>query len=101
MDRTYSEFVYWCFTGETAKYYSDYRWKGWEEDVNKPSWGQSVHFLPLPVGLSGEPGKPLLKADFLLPNNTNYNSTSPSRWLARMDKIKFAKCSHDYKRILR
>jgi hypothetical protein len=38
MNMGYSDFVYWCFSGDVEKYYTDYRWNGWQEDVkNLPS----------------------------------------------------------------
>jgi hypothetical protein len=46
MDMGYSDFVYWCFTGDLAKYYADYRWKGWQEDVKNLPGNEVFGFYP-------------------------------------------------------
>jgi hypothetical protein len=46
MDMGYSDFVWWCFTGETAKYYADYRWQGWEQDVKGLPGDRGFLFVP-------------------------------------------------------
>jgi hypothetical protein len=46
MNMGYSQFVYWCFTGDTAKYYADYRWRGWQEDVRNLAGDRVFSFYP-------------------------------------------------------
>jgi hypothetical protein len=45
-DMGYSQFVYWCLTGDTAKYYADYRWNGWQEDVKNLPGDKVFAFYP-------------------------------------------------------
>ncbi len=47
MDMGYSQFVYWCFTGDTAKYYIDYRWSGWQDDLKNLPGDKVFGFVPL------------------------------------------------------
>ncbi len=47
MDVSYSDFVCWCFSGNIAKYYTDYRWKGWQEDVKSLPGDKVFGFYPL------------------------------------------------------
>jgi hypothetical protein len=46
MGMGYSQFIYWCFTGDTAKYYADYRWSGWQEDVKDLPGDRVFNFYP-------------------------------------------------------
>ena len=46
LEMGYSQFVYWCFTGDTAKYYIDYRWSGWQEDVKNLPGDKVFGFVP-------------------------------------------------------
>ena len=46
MDMSYSDFVRWCFTGDVAKYYADYRWSGWQEDVRSLPGDKVFSFYP-------------------------------------------------------
>ncbi|MGO9113585.1 MAG: DUF2625 domain-containing protein [Thermoguttaceae bacterium] len=46
MKMAYSDFVYWCFTGDIAKYYTDYRWQGWQEDVKNLPGDKVFGFYP-------------------------------------------------------
>ncbi len=45
-DMGYSDFVYWCFKGDLAKYYTDYRWQGWQEDVKNLPGDMAFNFVP-------------------------------------------------------
>jgi hypothetical protein len=45
-DMGYSDFVCWCFTGDVAKYYTDYRWQGWQEDVRNLPGNKVFSFYP-------------------------------------------------------
>jgi hypothetical protein len=46
MNMGYSDFVYWCFTGHVAEYYTDYRWRGWQEDVTNLPGDKVFGFYP-------------------------------------------------------
>lgn len=45
-DMSYSQFVYWCFNGDVAGYYAEYRWRGWQEDVRNLSGENVFGFYP-------------------------------------------------------
>lgn len=45
-DMAYSDFVYWCFTGDVAKYYADYRWDGWQQDAKDLPGDKAFNFAP-------------------------------------------------------
>ncbi len=45
-DMGYSDFVWWCFTGDIAKYYAGYRWEGWQEDVKNLLGNKVFGFYP-------------------------------------------------------
>jgi len=42
----YSNFLLFCFSGNLKKYYSDYRWKGWEKEVSEINGDQTFNFFP-------------------------------------------------------
>ena len=42
----YSDFMYWCFKGDVAKYYTAYRWNGWQEDVKSLPGDKVFSFYP-------------------------------------------------------
>lgn len=42
----YSDFLIFCFNGDLAKYYSDYRWKGWKTEIATISGDQIFNFFP-------------------------------------------------------
>ena len=46
MDMSYSDFLRWCFTGDVAKYYTEYRWNGWQEDVKNLPGDKVFGFCP-------------------------------------------------------
>ena len=46
MKMGYSDFIYWCFGGDFAKYYADYRWNGWQEDVKNLPGDRVFSFYP-------------------------------------------------------
>lgn len=54
MEMGYAEFVWWTMTGDLQEYYGDYRWKGWEKDVNKISADTIFTFEP-PLSVDGDP----------------------------------------------
>ena len=46
MDMRYSDFLYWCFVGDIAKYYADYRWEGWQADAASLPGDKVFGFYP-------------------------------------------------------
>lgn len=48
MERGYSDFIHWCFTGDLEDYYEGYRWPNWREDVAELSGDQMFQFFPWP-----------------------------------------------------
>lgn len=59
MDMGYSDFVWWCFTGDTAEYYADYRWQGWEQDVKELPGDRGFSFIPFLWAKNRQLGKPI------------------------------------------
>jgi hypothetical protein len=46
MNRSYSEFLIFCFSGNLKKYYEDYRWAGWRTEVAAMSPDRTMNFYP-------------------------------------------------------
>ncbi|RZK22500.1 MAG: DUF2625 domain-containing protein [Flavobacterium sp.] len=46
LDRSYSEFLNFCFNGDLKEFYYGLRWKGWDEGVSKLSGDQAFNFYP-------------------------------------------------------
>lgn len=46
LDRSYSEFLNFCFNGDLKEFYHGLRWKGWDEGVSKLSGDQAFNFYP-------------------------------------------------------
>ncbi|HEY7426200.1 MAG TPA: DUF2625 domain-containing protein [Gemmataceae bacterium] len=46
LEVTYSEFLYWCFTGDLAQFYGHLRWPGWEEVIGRLPGDQGVGIYP-------------------------------------------------------
>jgi hypothetical protein len=46
MNYAYSDFLNFCFTGNLAKYYEGFRWKGWEAEVDALSGETGYTFFP-------------------------------------------------------
>lgn len=40
------DFLYWCFFGETDRYYMDYRWEEWQKDTEKLKLNEGISFYP-------------------------------------------------------
>ena len=53
MDFGYTEFLQWCFAGETEKFYQDYRWDGWEQEVNALDGDKGFSIYPFPSSDGG------------------------------------------------
>jgi len=45
-NKTYSEFLVFCFSGDLKKYYHDLRWKGWEQEVTKLTGDEGLACYP-------------------------------------------------------
>lgn len=45
-NKTYSEFLTFCFSGDLASYYKNLRWKGWEEEVQALTGNQGIACYP-------------------------------------------------------
>ena len=43
---SYSDFVYWAFTGDLDEFYGEQRWSGWEQEIKAVSGDESVSFYP-------------------------------------------------------
>lgn len=59
MDKGYSDFLVFCFSGNLNKFYDKMRWKGWQQEVAKLNGSQGIGFYPF---LFTEEGKNLSKA---------------------------------------
>ena len=46
LDRSYSEFLDFCFNGDLNKFYDGLRWKDWEKEVSKLSGDEVFNFYP-------------------------------------------------------
>jgi len=44
---TYSDFIVFCFSRSLEKFYEDFRWNGWEEDMKKIDRNEVVSCYPL------------------------------------------------------
>lgn len=48
-ERSYSDWVQWCLTGDLNLFYKDYRWPSWRTDVGAlPSWNHGFLLYPFP-----------------------------------------------------
>lgn len=45
MEIKFGQFVYWCLHGDTDKFYTDYRWDGWQNDASKLKSSEGVAFI--------------------------------------------------------
>lgn len=46
MEMTYSDFIWWCFTGDLDKYYEGKRWEGWQDEIAKLPGDKVMSFYP-------------------------------------------------------
>ena len=46
MEKTYTEFLLFCFSGDLEKYYGGYRWNGWRKETDSLSGDQTFNFFP-------------------------------------------------------
>ena len=46
MEKTYTEFLQFCFLGDLEKYYEGYRWKGWRNEVASLPGDKTFNFSP-------------------------------------------------------
>jgi len=42
----YSDFIYWCFTGDVDLFYKDLRWKKWKKEVKTMGADNCINFYP-------------------------------------------------------
>lgn len=45
-DLGYSEFLIWCFSGDLAQYYKDFRWPGWQDETQRLGGDLTFAFYP-------------------------------------------------------
>ena len=45
-NKTYSDFLFFCFSGDLASYYKNLRWKGWEQEVHALNGNQGIMCYP-------------------------------------------------------
>ena len=45
-NKTYSEFLLFCFSGDLAGYYKGLRWKGWQQEVQVLTGNQGIMCMP-------------------------------------------------------
>ncbi|MGI4872735.1 MAG: DUF2625 domain-containing protein [Janthinobacterium lividum] len=58
-DKTYSEFLVFCFSGDLAEFYHDLRWQGWEQEASALTGNEGFAFYPF---LFTEEGKNIAKS---------------------------------------
>lgn len=46
LELKYSEFIYWAFTGDIDKFYETFRWKGWENEIDKVTGDKGILVYP-------------------------------------------------------
>ena len=46
LDKTYSDFLIFCFSGNLADYYHDLRWIGWEQEISALTGNQGLACYP-------------------------------------------------------
>lgn len=54
LEMGFSDFLGWCFSGGLEEFYGDYRWEGWEKDVEALGGDRVFDLLPPPF-LKGLP----------------------------------------------
>jgi len=54
LDRGYTDFLCWCFSGGTAGFYEDYRWRGWQAEVGRLPGDRAYSIAPPPF-ITGAP----------------------------------------------
>jgi hypothetical protein len=53
-ERGYTDFLFFCFNGDLAKFYADYRWQGWEAETEGLSGDRAFSISPPPF-IAGKP----------------------------------------------
>lgn len=46
LDLTYSDFLSFCFDGDLDKFYENYRWKNWQDEIEKLDGDKVYNFYP-------------------------------------------------------
>ena len=52
--RTYTDFLVWCFSGNLEKYYANFRWPGWREEIATLAGDQALSIYPF-LSAAGAP----------------------------------------------
>lgn len=60
LDKSYSDFLIFCFAGDLEKFYNGMRWKGWQQEVAKIDGSQGIICYPF---LFSEEGKNVNKTE--------------------------------------
>ena len=60
LDKSYSDFLIFCFAGDLDKFYNGMRWKGWQQEVAKIDGSQGIICYPF---LFSEEGKNVNKTE--------------------------------------
>jgi len=50
----HSQFLWWCLSGETDKFYEDLKWQGFEDMTGKVLGGQGITSYPFPWSVEGK-----------------------------------------------
>jgi len=45
-EKSYSDFIWWCFAGDLEKYYEGFRWNGWREEIVNLPGDKAFSFYP-------------------------------------------------------
>jgi hypothetical protein len=51
---TYTQFIYFCFSGDIKKYYETFYWTGWEKDISLIDGTQGISCYPFLCTLEGK-----------------------------------------------
>lgn len=46
LERGFTDFLSWCFSGDVEKFYAEYRWSGWESEVSALDGSEGLHVYP-------------------------------------------------------
>ncbi len=46
MEFGFSDFIWWCLTGDLEKFYGGFRWAGWQDEVASLAGDQVIGFYP-------------------------------------------------------
>jgi hypothetical protein len=63
LNLNYTQFINFCFNGNLAEFYKNYRWKNWKEDVSKLDCDKVFNFYPYLWSKEGKDIENLLKEE--------------------------------------